>query len=266
LQEAPVIPEEHQPTLRVMKILELLAAAPGDLSLTEIASGIGASKSTVQPVVRTLAKRNFITFHEKTYRYSTGIAAYCAGAPYAAGKTLFSFIKTVMEDIARTSGEICQMGVLDNAEVLYVAKVESDQTVRIASHVGKRLPAYCTALGKALLSSKTHEEILRLYPQGFTPHTPRTVKNIEALEKQLQDVRKRGVAYEQGEMVEQTECIAVPLAKEKTLFASLSVSIPAFRSNPKKKTEITALLSEARAKIESYVKANDSGIESFLLE
>jgi DNA-binding IclR family transcriptional regulator len=260
-----MIPTEHQPTTRVVDIIELLGTSAEGLTLTEIANGISASKSTLLPVVRTLARRNFILFDKNTYRYSTGLALYCASASYANGRTAFRFIRTVMEDIVRRSGEICQMGVLEKGQILYVAKVDSDQPVRIASHVGKRLPAYATALGKALLASKTLPEIQDLYPKGMPPCTPKTVTDFAALARQLHQVNIQGHAYECGEMIEQTECFAVPLRKRDMAFAALSVSIPVFRSTDGKKDLIRSLLKESQDKIESYLNARDIEIDSFLV-
>jgi DNA-binding IclR family transcriptional regulator len=257
---------EHQPTLRVLDVLELLAATAEGLTLTEIAAGIGSSKSTLLPVVHTLARRNFILFDKKNYRYSIGIATYCAGAAYTAGKTAFHFIKTVMEDIVAKSGEICQMGVLVEGQILYVAKVDSNQPVRIASHIGTRLPAYCTALGKAILASKSMDEIRALYPGGLTsPLTPNTVREFSDLEKQLRGLKGSGVFYECGEVIEQTECFAIPLYKQNLIFAALSVSVPVFRASGEKKKLIIALLKEARTKIESYLNINDIEIDSLLI-
>jgi DNA-binding IclR family transcriptional regulator len=243
-----------------------LAARAEGLTLTEIADGIGSSKSTLLPVVHTLAHRNFILFDKKNYRYSIGIAAYCAGAAYTNGRTAFQFIKTIMEDIAANSGEICQMGVLVEGQILYVAKVDSDQPVRIASQIGTQLPAYCTALGKAILASKSMDEIRALYPSGLTPRlTPNTVKDFAVLEKQLRKAKTNGIAYECGEVIEQTECFAVPLYRQNLIFAALSVSIPVFRATDEKKEHIVSLLKEARAKIESYLNTNDIEIDSLLM-
>jgi DNA-binding IclR family transcriptional regulator len=255
----------HQPTIRVVDILELLGTSAEGLTLTEIANGIGASKSTLLPVVHTLARRNFVLFDKNTFRYSTGLAAYCVGASYANGKTAFQFIRTVMEDIVRRSGEICQMGVLEKGQILYIAKVDSDQPVRIASHVGKRLPAYAAALGKVLLASKTMPEIKKLYPKGMPPRTPKTVSGFAALARQLQQVKARGYAYECGEVIEQTECFAVALSKQDRAFAALSVSIPVFRSTDKNKELIVSLLKESRDKIASYLNARDVEIDSLLV-
>jgi DNA-binding IclR family transcriptional regulator len=252
----------HRPTMRVMDILALLATNPDGLTLTELANTIGSSKSTLMPVVHTLAHRKFISLDKTTHQYRIGISAYCIGASYSDNKTTLQFIQTEMKEITARSGEICQMGLFDNGQILYIAKIDSDKPVRIMSYIGKRLPAYCTALGKAILSTKTMAEIRTIYPDGLLPLTQNSVADFDSLERQLTEIRSTGFAYESGEVIEQTECIAVPLFKNDISFAAVSVSIPIFRSTVEKRELICALLRDARNKIETFLNSNDIDIDS----
>jgi DNA-binding IclR family transcriptional regulator len=248
-----------------MDILELLATNPNGLTLTELANTIGSSKSTLMPVVHTLARRKFISLDKATYQYRIGISAYCIGASYSDNKTALQFIQAEMKEVTARSGEICQMGIFDNGKILYIAKIDSDKPVRIVSYVGKRLPAYCTALGKAILSTKTMEEIKNIYPNGLSPMTQNSITNFNMLERQLAEINSSGFAYECGEVIEQTECIAVPLLKNAVNFAAISVSIPTFRSTAEKRELICTLLKDARHKIETFLNSNDIDIDSLRL-
>jgi DNA-binding IclR family transcriptional regulator len=255
----------HRPTIRVLDILELLATNPNGLTLTELANTIGSSKSTLMPVVHTLAHRKFISLDKMTYHYRIGISAYCIGASYSDNKTTLQFIQAEMKEITVQSGEICQMGIFDNGQILYVARIDSDNPVRIVSYIGKRLPAHCTALGKAILSTKTMEEIRNIYPNGLSPLTQNSVTDFDMLERQLAEINSSGFAYECGEVIEQTECIAVPLLKNAISFAAISVSIPTFRSTAEKRELICTLLKDARYKIETFLNSNDIDIDSLRL-
>jgi DNA-binding IclR family transcriptional regulator len=115
----------HQLTQRVVDILKLLADYPEDLTLTEIAHRIGSPKSTVLPIVHTIAQRKFIFLNKKTRSYTIGLGTYCVGASYNIGKTAVQFIKNEMNDIVGKTGEICQMRIFDKGQVLYFAKVDS---------------------------------------------------------------------------------------------------------------------------------------------
>lgn len=259
----------HGPTLRVINILELLSGFPGGLSLSEIAHKTNASKSTILPVLRTLAERRFIVLSDKTRRYTIGLAAYCAGAVFDVEKTALRFIKKEMAWVVEKSGEICQVGVLDNGEALYVAKADSKEPIQIASFIGKRLPAYSTALGKALLSAKPVAEVRALYPNGLTAHTAHTITDFDVLEKELLCVRQTGLAHEKGEMTDQIECFAVPLFAQntpfvKTPFAAMSICAPFFRVTEDKRTLFYSLLKEAKSRIETYLYTHPFEVDSLL--
>ena len=142
---------EHNPTIRVLNILETLASNPEGLTLTEIAEAIKSPKSTIMPIIHTMADRKFIFFNEKTYTYTIGINSFCVGSSYSSNMNALQFIKSEMEYVVKKTDEICQMGILDGNNVLYVAKVDSTNPIRILSSVGKKLPAYCTALGLSLI-------------------------------------------------------------------------------------------------------------------
>lgn len=80
----------------------------------------------------------------------------------------------VMEEVVARCRETCQLGVLDQGNILYLEKVDSPQAIRLISRVGDRLPANATALGKALLSGLSDEEVRTLYAAGCpaSPATP----------------------------------------------------------------------------------------------
>lgn len=81
-------------------------------------------------------------------------------------------INSEMHAVVNECNEVCQLGILDDAWVLYVDKVQGDQTVQLVSKVGTRLPAICSALGKALLHKHRDEEILSSIRRVFLPLPP----------------------------------------------------------------------------------------------
>ena len=170
---------EHNPTLRVLNILETLASNPEGLTLTQIAEVINSPKSTILPIIHTMANKKFIFFNEKTYTYTIGINSFCVGSSYTSNTNALQFIKSEMEYVVKKTDEICQMGILEGGDVLYVAKVDSTNPIRILSSVGKKLPAYCTALGKAMLFNFSKEELNNFYPNGLKAYTKNTITYFE---------------------------------------------------------------------------------------
>lgn len=257
---------EHKPTARVIAILEILAHNKGGVSLTEISQKLGFPKGTISPIIQTLAKRKFIFLNKDTKKYSIGIGLYCTGASYVNNMTALQFIKSEMQYIVKKTGEICQVGILDKGDVLFVAKVDSEEPIRVVSHVGAKLPAYSTALGKALLSQKNLNEIRDLYPSGLKSVTSRTITKFEILEQELEETRSTKIAVEHGESNEQASCIAVPLSKnDGSIIAAISISIPFFRETDEKVSIVKKLLLESKNKIEIYFKEHNIDADNLTL-
>lgn len=243
---------EHRPTMRILDILELLSTIPSGLSLTEIAEAISAPKSTILPVMHTLAKRKFIFYDKDTQKYSIGVAAFSVGSSYMHQMSSMQFIQSEMQHLTSECNETCQLGIRDNDSVLYLAKVDSPEPLRLISYVGKRLPLYCTALGKSLLCDASLEELEQLYPDGLKAYTPHTITDIRTLYEQLQQVKENGFAKECEEVNLNLQCFSVPLRKNNKVIAAMSVSAPIFRINAEKEDLIIRLLREKRALIEGY--------------
>jgi len=253
---------EHRPTARVLNILELLATNPEGLTLTEISVAINAPKSSIFPVIHTMVQRKFIFANDNNSKYTIAIAAFCVGSAYTSNMNALQFIQSEMKYIVERSGEICQLGILDRDMVLYVAKADSDEAIRLVSYVGKRLPLYCTALGKILISRKSIDEIKALYPNGLKAFTKNTITDFNVLEETLCKIRETDIAYEQEEVTEHIYCISVPLVKEEDVVAGLSVSIPSFRMNDQKSELIKSLLLGSRSKIETFFRENNIDVNN----
>ncbi len=256
--------EEHKPTARVLDILELLASDTSGFTLTEIASAIQAAKGTIFPVIRTLCQRKFILQDPATGKYHIGISAFCVGESYATDKSVMQFFQEEMHSIVDQVGEICQLGILDKGEVLYIAKEDNQEAIRLISHVGKRLPAYCTALGKALLSEYSIDKIEEFYPHGLKPMTEHTITSFLRMDKELHEIRRTHLAHEHEECTNYLSCIAIPLKSEGHVVAALSVSVPTFRMSEGKAKQIEDVLLYEKKKIETYLTAEHFRAEDFI--
>lgn len=244
----------HKPTERVLRILTLLAAHPEGLSLTQITEFLHIPKSTLSPILQEMIQEKFLQLQDNSKLYFIGIASYCIGAAYEHEKTLLPYIKSIMKDITSEINEICHLGVLDGPDVLYILKEEAaiTQTIKIISHIGKKLPAYCTALGKALLCEYTFSQLQALYPAPLVKQTSNTITDLHVLYKQLQSVKQTHIAIEQEEVSYQLCCFATPIVLTHTHNYAMSISMPLFRATEEKKELAKRLLLQAKYKIESY--------------
>lgn len=246
----------HKPTERVLRILTLLAAHPEGLSLTQVTELLHIPKSTLSPILQEMVQQKFLQLQDNSKLYSIGISSYCIGAAYEHEKTLIPYIKSIMRDITREINEICQVGVLDGADVLYILKEDAaiTQTIKIISYIGKKLPAYCTALGKALLCDYTFPQLQALYPNPLVKQTQNTITDLHTLYEQLQSIKQTHIAVEQEEITYQLCCFAVPIVLTHTHNYAMSISMPLFRATKEKKELAKQLLLQAKISIESYDK------------
>ena len=188
------------------------------------------------PTMRVISAFNLISAHEQGL--SLASCSKLSGIP--AG-TLYP----ILQSIAAECGETAHFGVLEAGKVLYLAKADSSEAVRMYSAVGRSLPAYATALGKALLSGVSRDQLTALYPDGLKPLTEHTITDMDKLYRQLCDVRSTGFAYESEESNNSICCIAVPVMLHKKNAASLSVAVPVFRYTEEKKRCIERCLKAA---------------------
>ena len=136
-----------------------------------------------------------------------------------------------LEQLSSETSETVHLAVLDGESVVYVDKIDSPHLLRMYSHVGRRAPAYCTGLGKALLSSLTEPELRRIYPQKkLHRFTPNTITEPGRLEAELAEIRQRGVAVDNEEHEVGIVCFAAPVRERSgRVLAAISVSIPKLR-------------------------------------
>lgn len=242
--------ELHNPTKRVLDILELLSKKNQGLTLNEISKSLNIPKSTISPILQTLTLTHFILKDETTLNYFIGVNAFKVGYSFLEHFNTLETIKKYMLAIVDEIDEICQLGILDHTDVIYIAKIEPVQAIKLESSVGKSLPAHATALGKALLSKYSEKEIKELYKNGMKKLTENTTSDIASLLKQIDIIKKTNVAHEVSESKDEIECVAVALKIKDTIFASISVSIPIYRSSKKKIESIKKILLKAKLDIE----------------
>ena len=251
---------QHRPTERVLDILELLSTNPDGMTLTQLSRALNAPKSSIMPLVHTMTSRKFIYQHKDTSRYCMGIAAYSVGSSYTNTKNALEFIQSEMKYIVSQSNETCQLGIQVRSNLLYIAKEDSAEPLRLVSYVGKQIPLYCTAIGRALLAQKTKDEIRALEEKYAKLECP--IADWEELFRELEQTRNRGYALEHEECMPLLNCAGIPLCSNGQVIAALSVCIPTFRYSEDKLQSIIRLLKESKAKLETYFQGCDVDLGS----
>ncbi len=240
----------HRTTYRVLTLLSLLSQHEDGLTFTEVQQRVDIPKGTLSPMLHTMEHMRFISYNSTTGRYHIGVNTYLAGKTYGRTDALLQFITEEMHKIVDACRETCQLGILDGSDIAYVAKVDSPSPIRLISDVGKVFPVYCTAIGKAILSGYTREEVDALLPDTFQAYTAHTLKNSDEFWEQLVEVRRTGFARDFEEITDGVTCIAVPIRIDGAVAYGLSVTTPSYRLNDEKRELIESLLTSAKERIE----------------
>lgn len=244
----------HNPTLRVVRILELVNNYEEGISLVDISKQLCIPKSTLSPILKTLEITNFLEKNDKGC-FLASFKLFQLGLSYSGQLDVLSMIRKQMKVVVGKINEIVQFGMLDGDMVFYLAKVNTSENIEIVSSVGKKIPAIYTGLGKALLSDFSDDYIRDKYKNyNFVSYTENSIKNIEELIDELQKVRKLGYAVENQEFTLNTSCVAVPIRENGVIKAAMSATYPIFRKTENKEKEIANVLMEQEEIIEDIIK------------
>ncbi|EQD37767.1 transcriptional regulator, IclR family, partial [mine drainage metagenome] len=137
---------------RVVILLDALAHSPPGLSFSDLLISTDIPKSSLHGLLKTLLRRRIVAFDERSKTYMIGTKLWELAMAYTRQLQIVPLAWPDIEELSQKVGETVQMGVLDGADIVYIAKAESRHPLQMVSHVGSRLPAYATAIGKALLA------------------------------------------------------------------------------------------------------------------
>ncbi|MGF7418032.1 IclR family transcriptional regulator [Providencia rettgeri] len=248
----------HMPTIRVLEILQVLSAENTGLSLTQLSDKTQILKGTIYPILKTLVEHRYINYDDNSQLYYLGIACSLLSRSFFEKSYWLKMVHREMVHIVDECNEVCQMGILDGSNVLYIDKVQSAQKVQLISNIGTRLPAIYSALGKAMIFNYSDQQISELYPSGFTPLTQYSVQTLAELRLQLNAVRENSYAVDNKEIDEETICYAVSLRQRNNIIAAISVSIPTFRIDEPKVNQVIKTLLTSRERIEQELNTLDN--------
>lgn len=235
-----------QSVLKALDVLECLASAEQPLSAQEVAQRCSLSRPTAYRHLITLLTRDYVTNCEDDRYYQIGPKVLELSKSFLDRLDLLELAKTSMRELSRTSQETIHLTVLDGTEILYVAKVDGPQSVRMYSAIGTRNPLYCTAMGKAILAFLPPEKRTALLDQTtLAPRTANTITDRTALDQHLELVRSQGFAIDDVEFEEGIRCLGAPIFNHTgRVTAAISISGPAYRLSNSRLQELSGQVVE----------------------
>jgi DNA-binding IclR family transcriptional regulator len=232
-------------------ILEILLKQDRAMNMTEISKKLELYPSTIHRILDTLKHWGYVEQDPHTQKYQLGLKVLELGMVKLHQMDLVREATPYLKALAKQCNETVHLGVLEEGEVLYLAKEESSQTIRMCSYVGKRAPLYCSALGKVLLAYFSAEERKQILGKKvLLPLTENTITDRRELEKELNKVKEQGFALDREENEKDIRCIAAPIRNyQGKVIAAISISGPAFRIDENTQNKLKRALLETSKKI-----------------
>ena len=231
------------------KVALVLGAFAGDvpLGLGELGRRTGLARSSVHRLVTDLAGLGWV--NRVGDRYELGMALFELGERVPIKHRLRTVALPFMQDLFAATGETVHLAVRDGVDAVYAEKIHGHGSPSLPSRTGGRAPLTCTAVGKALLAHETADVVQDVLGRPLRRWTAASLVDADVLVRQLDDVRRTGVAQEWEEAALGGACVAAPVLVAGHPVAALSVAVPIERFAPERLGPAvrTAALGLARA-------------------
>nr|WP_272919142.1 IclR family transcriptional regulator [Streptomyces sp. SID8352] len=212
-----------------MVLIDMLSER-GTVSLSEVARELDVATSTAHRLLNTLVFRSYAVQGEGRLYHAGPRLDFMAQTVRKGWATLTRTLRSVLMDLLEETGETVHLIVPAGAEVCLIDGLESHRRLRVATRVGTRLPAYCSAAGKAILAQAPWPYVEELYSGGLTPWPYAKLHDIDALRRHLEAVKRRGYAVNSDETEPGVTGIAMCVHDSRRRpVAALSVTVPTAR-------------------------------------
>lgn len=194
------------------------------MTLSELSRASGLPKSTVHRLLARLVELGAVEHHRSGYKLGLGLLQLGAGTPAGYMRDL---ALPYLAQLHRWSSASVHFAVLRQLDVVYLEKLAGKDSRSTITNVGSRLPAHCTAIGKALLAYEDLDDLAALLPSPLPAMTTHSITRVDALIAELRTVRDEGVAREQSEAQLGLACMAAPVVMNGFAIGAVSVGYPA---------------------------------------
>lgn len=235
---------------KALGIVEILASkADVGISLAELSALIEMPKSSTHRYLVTLQELG-LAERKDGDRYCLGVKVIELAGSFLEKSDLHNASQGIMNELAELTGETIHLAVPSSTEVVYIAKIESKHTLGMSSHIGSRLPMYCTSLGKSILAFSKPELLQAVLKEGLTPRTPNTITSPAALQAELITIRSQGYALDHEENEPGICCVGAPILDYSgKAIAAISISAPCDRMDRARAIQNGPLLWESTQRV-----------------
>lgn len=195
---------------RGLSVMEVFQDHRNGLTVGDIASRTGISRAAVRRLLITLELLGYATHDGSVYRLGSRVLR--LGFSFLSSHTLPALAVPILEGISSAIHESSSLSVLEGDEIVYLARSATNRVMSVSLAVGSRLPAYCTSMGRVLLSALPDSELsVYLDRVVLGAHTSRTITEKPALASEIRKVREQGYSLVDEELELGLRSLAVPV-------------------------------------------------------
>jgi DNA-binding IclR family transcriptional regulator len=210
---------------RVVLILSIFERSSSEaLTAGQISVRSGIPRSSVHRILQQLVSARWLMRHEDGY--ALGLRMFEIGSLVAHRSRITCAARPFIHELAERTGQVVHLAVLDQQDVVYLDKVGGAFADTLPSRVGGRLPAHCTAVGKALLAYSSQATVSEYLATGLRRRTRASLATPAALQAAIVSIRNSGYATDRDEAVPGVACVAAPIRNFDEVVAAVSVCGP----------------------------------------
>jgi len=197
---------------RAFAILEEVARNRDGIALADLSKRVGLHNSTTFHLVKTMVSLGYIRQIKESKRYRIGRPLFALAASALDEMEMVSMATPVLDDLSRETGESSHFASRMSDAVVVMARTPGPGAFQLTDRVGVVRPAYCTALGKVILAALRPDQLDRYLDRiELKALTSKTITSPQRLRRELQDVRRTGIAFDDGEFNIEVRCAAMPV-------------------------------------------------------
>jgi IclR family pca regulon transcriptional regulator len=196
---------------RGLVVIQAFTQQSPQMTISQLSIKTGLSRAAVRRCLYTLTKLGFAGAEDGS-RYSLRPRMLTLSHTYTTSNTLSSAAQPILERMSATLRESFSVATLDGEDIVYIARTQVNRVMAVDLHIGSRLPAYCTSMGRILLAYLPAEQLEQyLTKVNLVPHTTRTITSVEKLRLALRNIRRNGYAICDQEYEVGLRSLAVPV-------------------------------------------------------
>lgn len=194
-----------------MRILRLFNSKQSEIGLTSLAEQISVPKSTAHRIVSILVKEGFLSKNPRSGRYRLGLSLLTLGGVVSTHREMYREAFPIVSELVKDVNETAHICLLENDEVVYLFRKESERHNRLITSIGRKNPIYCTGEGLCILAFQDNKTIERVLANPMYPYTSKTLTEQDDILRELELIREQGYALSIEQFYEGFMGISAPI-------------------------------------------------------